>query len=204
MKKQLLCSIMLGFVLLAFSVDAYGQRDREKSSNADEYFDESGGFVHRLWYGGGFTLGFSGGTYSSLFQIGVSPMVGYKITDKFSIGPRVSFLYSNYRVRTYTNTVAKANLVSYAAGAFARYKVFNPIFVHTEYEIENEGYAEINVNGDLLKYREQQNNIYVGAGYNGAAGGLLGYEILVLYNVREDENSIDSPFSFRFGLTYKF
>ena len=41
-----------------------------------------------------------------------------------------------------------------------------------------------------------------GAGYN--SGGLWGYEIMILYNANQPENTIDSPFEYRIGFTYKY
>jgi len=201
MKK---CMVLVGVLLFVFSIntDVYGQRNGGQNDDIDQYFDESGGFAHRLWYGGGFALGFSGGNVSSSFQLGISPMVGYKLDNNFSVGPRFSVLYTHYRVRLLNGEVETANPMSYSAAAFGRYKVFKALFAHAEYEIESEGYAFFD-NSTLVTDRIQRNNVYLGAGYNSSAG-LFGYEILVLYNVNQPENTLDSPVSFRFGITYKF
>jgi long-subunit fatty acid transport protein len=172
----------------------------------DKYFDESQGFTHRLWYGGGLALGFSAGASSSLFQIGVSPLIGYKITDEFSIGPRFSFLYSHYRVEDFFGNVARANLVDYGVGAFTRYKIIRNFFIHLEYGADNieSPVVPLQASGDqLVTARRLESNAFVGAGYNDG-NGVWGYDIYILYNVLLAENSIRSPFDFRFGLTYNF
>lgn len=46
----------------------------------------------KIWYGGGLNLGFSGQSGLNVLQLGASPMVGYKILPRWSVGPRVSFL----------------------------------------------------------------------------------------------------------------
>jgi len=201
MKKWIVFAGLLALTL-SLSTEAFGQRRGGQNDDIDEYFDESGGFAHRLWYGGGFIFGFNGGTFESLFQVGISPMVGYKLDNNFSVGPRFSVIYTHYRAQLLNGEVETANPISYSVAGFARYKVFRSIFAHAEYELENEG----RVNNTVLPFevdRVQRNNVYVGAGYNSSAG-LIGYEILALYNVNLPENTFESPFSFRFGITYKF
>ncbi len=157
-------------------------------------------FASRLWYGGGFVLGFAGGNQESLFQLGAAPMVGYKIFEEFSIGPRVSLVYSHYRVNLGFD-VEKANTVSWSAGAFTRYKLLRNIFAHAEFEFENTPvYTFTNLGLEVL--RRERNNFYIGAGYN--SGGVWGYEIMVLYNTLAPENDINPPFSFRVGFTHNF
>lgn len=208
MKKVLQFSLIILALLMCFDTDLYGQRRGKKkkkkpakTTETDDYFDESGGFKHRLWYGGSFNLGFTGNNGTSQFNIGVAPMVGYKIFDKLSAGPRASLDYTFVKINC-GNEAKNAQLTSYSIGAFARYKVFNNIFLHTEYELENEGGVLFSCVADNEKFREIKDNYYIGAGYN--SGGQLGYEVYLLYNVLEPETSFNLPFSFRFGLTYGF
>ena len=205
MKRIVQLSFLLLAILLCFNNDAFAQRKKKKKkkSETDEYFDESGGFKHRLWYGGGFTLGFSGANNSSVFQLGVSPMVGYKITPDFSIGPRLSILYTYYRLEVFPGDVQSQDPLSFGFGAFSRYKVYQSFFAHVEYEFENEANFVL-INGDLAVLRREQNNLFVGGGYNSSAGGPFGYEILLLYNLLLPENTVEVPFSFRIGFTYNF
>lgn len=200
MKKRFQLSGLLFALFLALSVQVQAQ-----DSNVDKYFDESQGFTHRLWYGGGLALGFSGGSFSSLFQVGISPLIGYKITDEFSVGPRFSFLYSHYR-QDLGPIVGKANLIDYGVGAFTRYKIIRNFFIHLEYGADNVEIIPNNaqINGDQISTaRSLQSNAFIGAGYNDG-NGVWGYDIYILYNVLLAENSIRSPFDFRFGLTYNF
>ena len=124
MKRILQLSFMIVTLLLCFNVDSYAQygygkkkKKKKKVEKNDEYFDESGGLGHKLWYGGGFNLGFSGNSFQSLFQIGISPMVGYKITEEFSVGPRASVQYNYFRVND-GGQVLRASPITWAAGAF--------------------------------------------------------------------------------------
>jgi hypothetical protein len=174
----------------------------------DDYFNEKGGFKHRLWYGGSFNFGLNSTQNQSAFTIGIAPMVGYKIIGGLSAGPRVGYNLTSYRFKDPgVAEVIKAALHDYSAGAFARYKFLQTFFVQTEYE-----YASISsITGFTLdannvviptKIREGRENFYGGLGYNG--GGLVAYEIALFYNFLAPKNTTDLPINIRAGLTYNF
>jgi hypothetical protein len=214
MNRILLFGLLLSFFMIGIQQDAYSQT-RKRSSSVDKYFDESGGFAHRLWYGGGFNLGFSGSNTINQFTIGISPMVGYKITEDFSIGPRVSLNTDFIKGIASDGQTRKVNPLSWSIGAFTRYKVFQSFFAHVEYEFENTELPILscnafactlfydNVNQEIQTVVRQRDNVYLGVGYNSSMG-LWGWEMLLLYNALVPEDSLELPFSFRFGLTYNF
>ncbi|MEM0992156.1 MAG: hypothetical protein AAF847_08410 [Bacteroidota bacterium] len=200
-KHLLYLPILIVLLVLGANTELHAQKKKKKSSKVDEYFDESGGLIHRLWFGGSINPNFRSFNGVTEVFLGISPMVGVKILendDRFSIGPRVSLTYQYIRFPVAANQVQVTNILSYSVGAFARYKVLPRIFPHAEIEFENIGFPD-GANGIGRVRRE---NLYVGAGYN--SGGLLGYEVLVLYNLNVPNNSLQSPFDIRFGLTYKF
>lgn len=212
-KKNLLCLLILGFFFLIVQ-DIYAQG--KKPSKVDEYFDESGSLSSRLWYGGGFNLGFSGSNGFSAFLLGISPMVGVKVfenNNNFSIGPRISLEYSYFRGLGTDGNSHSVQPISYAVSAFTRYKVLNNFFAHLEVQQENRqlvttasngftNFLVIGIDGKPITERVSRQNAYIGAGYT--SGGVIAYEIMVLYNVLEPENSLRLPFDIRFGFTYKF
>ena len=124
-------------------------------------------------------------------------MAGYKITNGFSVGPRVSLLASYFSSRF---GVVRSNKIAptYAGGVFARQKLFRDIFAHTEYELENRAYVTPD-GSQLLVSRNTNHNYYIGAGYN--AGGA---EFLILYNLNQAQYFNVSPYVFRFGFTRNF
>lgn len=197
--KKVLQFILPVFMLLAIAQNtATAQR-----SDTDRYFDESQGFTHRLWYGGGVILNFLSNNSVSAFTIGVSPLIGYKITDNFSVGPRFSLIYTNYRLQTGFDQVTSTNLFDYGIGAFSRYKLFRNFFIHLEYSADNEEIPFVNSSLELETERVVRDNAYVGAGYNDG-NGIWGYDIYLLYNTLAPENNVRQPIEFRFGLTYNF
>jgi len=194
-----LLPLLLVFAIFVSINDAAAQR--KKKSTTDEYFDESGGsFKQKLWYGGGITLGLN----NSQFNFGLSPMVGYKFSELVSFGPRAEFLFTSGKFTNGGSTV-NYNLLSYGIGPFARLKPLPQLFAHVEYQYLNSPIPEsIDSNNKLVSRREGVNNFFIGAGYTSGAGSLFGYELSVLYNVLEPEDSVNIPFVFRGAFTYNF
>lgn len=208
MKKIIQLSLLVIVVVLAAQDQAFAQKKKKSDKDNAEYFDESGNFMSRVWFGGGMVFPtFASRDYESFFQIGVSPMAGYKITNNFSIGPRISLQYESYRAETISSGIFKFNPLTFSGGVFARYRIIPALFVHVEYEIAEEvAYfydAPPPFSTDIFMVRQQQNNAYVGLGYT-SSGDLLGYEISLLYNVNAPENTLQQPFDIRFGLNYNF
>lgn len=211
MKRFTKLSCLLVLALLIFGMnqaEAQRSKKRSRSSKNDEYFDESGNFAHKLWYGGGFVLNFYStafnGTRGNVFEVGVSPMVGYKILPNVSVGPRVEFSFINARFNS-RGGVAKFSGVTYGIGPFARFKPFEQLFAQVEFQYLNTPLATNQINGDkIVTVRNSEENFFIGAGYTNSAGSLFGYEIMILYNVLEADDTIDLPISFRFGVTYNF
>jgi|APTNR8051073442_1049403.scaffolds.fasta_scaffold00202_5 hypothetical protein len=162
---------------------------------------EPSAFAKQLWYGGNVVLGFSSGFDYSLFQFGVSPMVGYKITPMLSLGPRASLIYSNVGVRFGGGgDVQRVNTLSWAMGAFARVRFARAFFGQVEYVFESQPFLDSN----LEVYRQNRPNAYIGVGYTTSQGSGWGTEILVTYNLTLPGNTLQSPFDYRIGFTYNF
>ncbi len=205
MKKVLLLAFLSSVLLIALSQEAYGQRSSKRSST-DEYFDESGGFQHRLWYGSHVTLGFQGNSFQSTFQAGLAPMIGYKIFDALSIGPRGSLTYFSYSQNPTGGAVQRLNTNSWSVGGFVRFRPVETFFGQLEANLVNEPNTIIwnNVTRELDVNRRERSAINIGLGYTSSSGGPWGFEALILYNVNPPSNDISSPLDYRFGLTYNF
>ena len=94
--------LSLFLALLAQPADAQRrdrerERDREPERPLNEKEELSKDFVGRLWYGGGFNIGFGGYNGFSSFNFGLSPMVGYKIVRPLSAGVRVAYDFNSLK-----------------------------------------------------------------------------------------------------------
>ncbi|MCR9289890.1 MAG: hypothetical protein NXI23_21150 [Bacteroidetes bacterium] len=214
MKKLLIFSLLAVFFTCAFTVDAEAQRrgkKKKKTTTTDKYFDESGDFLAKVWYGAGFNLGFNQSSYQgndfSTFNFGLSPMAGYKISDQFSVGPRFEFAYQGNRISAgqNTNDDIKFNGVNLGLGIFSRFKINQTYFIHAEYQQLNEERPTGVINFQTDKFetiREWSTNYYAGVGYT--SGGLVSFEGYALWNFAEEFTSSNIPLEIRFGLNYKF
>lgn len=198
--KKVAQIITLLFFFIAMSQTTIQAQVRVRDQN-EPATKASNSFASHLWYGGNVGLGFSSSSFESLFQITIAPMIGYKVFEQLSVGPRVSITYINYRYK-FGGNVSSANPVSFSLGLFTRYKLFRNFFAHGEYEFENTPFFSFTNNGNIEVIRQQRTNTYVGAGYN--SGSAFAYEILLLYNLTLPENTVQSPFNIRFGFTYNF
>lgn len=159
-------------------------------------------FKDRLWYGGGLTLGFSGGGGYSLFAFGLSPMVGYKIVGPLSVGPRLAVLYTSQKYPT----IKTFNLFDVELSLFARVKVFKGLFVQGELGTISDQYVYQDSQGlgKGTRTRPAQN---VGLGYNFSNGeGGVGQEISIMYDfyIANDINAYENPWQYRLAFTYGF
>lgn len=153
----------------------------------------------KLWYGGGVQLGLSSFNGNSVFSFGLSPMVGYKIVEAISIGPRVEMLYSSIKVPGYK----ALGLFDIDAGIFVRAKVFRGLFFQGE--LSNAWLQQPTGNGNE-KITNTRFNQRLGAGWNFGSGQGGGSEIGIFYNfaVANDIYSYENPLSYRFGFTWNF
>ncbi len=193
--RFLLSSILLISILL----DGFSQA--KKSKKPEVHF-----WKEKMWYGGGFNLGFSSNFYnglqSNVFGIGISPMMAYKATNWFSIGPRFSLDFTTAKFNDGFQTY-RYNSVDYGLGLFARMKFLENFFVHLEYSQLNETYTSgVIINGNLEKYREWRDILLAGLGYS--SGGIWAYEIYINYDFLEDPESFRVPILYRAGITYNF
>ncbi|NJM93482.1 MAG: hypothetical protein HC842_01420, partial [Cytophagales bacterium] len=102
-----------------------------------------------MYFGG--NVGVSFGTH--LTSIELSPLVGYRFTDRFSAGPGITYIYLSDKLRGYTTNI-------YGGRLFANYFITDNIFARSEWEalsLEKLGVADDS--------REWISNLFLGGGY---------------------------------------
>jgi hypothetical protein len=187
-------------VAVIFLVVAQNELIAQVSVRETQERNRENKFINKLWYGGSLTLNFVTLNNESIFLFGLSPMIGYKIFEQFSIGPRVSIIYARYKLRI-PGDVYTDNAIAWTAGIFSRYKIINGIFAHGEFEYADFPVFDYNT---ASVFRAGISRYYVGAGYNNTSGK-VGFEILALYNLSLPEDDLSSPpITFRGGVTYNF
>ena len=133
------------------------QQPQQQSSNAAPQREKSKSeaipFKDRLMVNGNFGLQFG-----DITLIDLSPMVGYKFSDRFVAGPGVMYQYLG--LKNY------GSYHIYGGKVFGRAAVFEKIFAHTEYELLN--LPRLTQNPATKEIDETRTNIsslLVGGGY---------------------------------------
>lgn len=139
-------------------------------------------FIDKLYFGGSFGLQF--GSYTNITLL---PIIGYRVTDKFSVGTGVVYHFisgggislHNYGGRG----LAQVEVVDIMEGA---------LLAHAEVEILSREYLRDNPNNTFTKLRKTMTLPMVGAGYRQRIGEKASLDLLILYNVNDD---IVNPYS---------
>lgn len=146
----------------------------------------------KIYFGGG--MGLNLGT--NVTNVNVSPQVGYKITDRFSMG-----LGAMYQYLAFKNS--NISLSNYGGSVFARYAITQQIFATTEYE-----YLTIEfITAADQRERMGFSSYFIGGGYVQPLGRNVSFLVIALYNVLYDPTRISpymSPLVMRAGFSVGF
>jgi len=171
MRKILFISLIL-FTLLS-SVQVFSQDTIPKKRPIPR---ESAFSWDKFFVGGNLGLQFGTVTF-----IDISPLIGYRFTEKFSAGTGITYRYYSYNDKTYNFSTSV-----YGGRVFGRYFILENLFAHTEYEsLSLERF-------DLRNKRIIVNSLLAGGGYRQALGERSFIELLALWNFNE---SVYSPYT---------
>lgn len=176
---------MLSMIAILYSITCKGQSYEQ---NYGENTTPKNSFASHLFFGGGLGLQFGSTTL-----VEISPLVGYKITPKFSIGLCPSYKYYSYQYYGYGRV--KTNV--FGGSLFSRYFIFENVFAHVEYEMLSYNTREPN----QATYMQQINSFFVGGGYNQHIGGNSAMYILFLWNLNDTKYSPYSNPVIRIGFS---
>ena len=188
--RKLLLAVLVLFTLCVST--GFSQNRNKKSTE----------FKNLLWYGGSAGLGYQSYQSQSTFLLALYPMVGYKLTEAFSVGPRIGIAYQYIKSIGADGRTYNFHPLEISGALFGRAKVYRAFFAHLEYEVAQEKNPVRDFNGIPFLLKQTENNFYIGGGYN--SGGRVASEIYILYNVLEEASSLEIPWVFRFGITVGF
>ena len=135
-------------------------------------------FWDKVYFGGNFGLQFGNQTL-----VDINPLVGYKLTEKLSVGFSLTYIY--YHVTDPYYPIDYSTNI-YGGSIFTRYYFLENIFAHVEGEVLNLEVPNYFLNRFV---RENIFGFYVGGGYRQPLGDRSSMNILLLYNLNEDRYS---------------
>ena len=177
----------LSFVLLAVCFQGYAQWGQEELSDKPSFRD-------RIFVGGGIGGGFG----STMDYFSISPIIGYKLTEK--LVPGVSLMYRYTNNKFYQPNVSTSD---YGVSPYLRYMLGNGIFLHTEYEYLNYEYLI----SPTESVRKTNGSFLAGGGFFQPFGRRAGFYASILYNFSYSNNGYypySSPVIYRMGITAGF
>ncbi|GAA3961639.1 hypothetical protein [Hymenobacter antarcticus] len=165
-------------------------------------------------------LGFNSVSGISNFNVSLAPALGYRLTDKFAIGPGVSYSYNNYSLSpeaffnsyggnypTPNGSLTKSGSNSLSSSSlgfkvFAQYIVYKEFFIHAEYEVTDAQLAGYDSQNYLVKIRKSVTSPLAGIGYRSYFGDKTAVDIVGLYNFGSSVFSLYPGFNLRFSLLF--
>jgi hypothetical protein len=176
-----------------------------KTTKTDDLFDESGGFKHHLQYM--FHTNYSiFQIFGGSFSLRLDPSVGYKINKWASAGLTTGFVYSYDRFTHPTTGVPTVlKQIDFSYGVYGRVKVYNSIYLHTDYKLATYERPFQDNLGNIFKLKQtNQQECNLGVAYRTGGSG-WGTELVLLYDVMHTVSSFkNTPLDFKLGMTYNF
>lgn len=161
MKSKIVITFIL-VLLVEFAFAQKGTQIIEKESNWQE----------RVYLGGGF--GFNGGSNS--FGVSLSPIVGYMLNNRVSVGVGATYEYFKYESAFLTY-----NDNRYGGMLFGRVNLAGQIFAYGEYSFFNFAYSGDNND------RRTVTRLPIGLGLSQPIGPRSSFNIIAAYDMIYDE-----------------
>jgi len=167
--QKLFLSLMMSFMI---SVPLFAQ---QADSTQSKPVTKKTAVANPVYYGG--NIGLSFGDY---FRIAITPLVGYKLSPKASVGLKIGYEY--IEDKRYEEKLTSSN---YGASIFGRYRVIPNIYLHAEFAYYSYKYKL----SDLESDRTWVPFLYLGGGYVQPVGPNTALFVEVLVDVLQDDNS---------------
>ncbi|MBW7913480.1 MAG: hypothetical protein H3C54_07240 [Taibaiella sp.] len=160
------------------------------------------------------------GIGSGVTNLGITPILGYRITDEFSAG--IGFGYQYLRIKDYFSVITNPdplveerrslNAHFYSPSVWTRYVIWNNIFAHAEYEHNISSYKEHT--NDFTKFPPPPMTInktvsvpclLLGGGLRQPIGERSSFVFMALYDVLQNVNSpYRNTIAIRVGFNHGF
>jgi hypothetical protein len=177
----------IGFLAILMMMAAASSAQRPIDENSPPAWKE------RVYFGGG--LGLNGGTdgYGNrYFYYGLTPIIGYMVSQKFSVGTGITWQHYSY-----PDFNPKFTIDQYGVSPFLRYNL-GQLFLYTEYNL-------INTPTSGNSERKNYDRLLLGLGYSQPLGSSRGaLHVMGLYDVlySQQERAFASPWVLRVFFSY--
>ncbi|GGF09307.1 hypothetical protein GCM10011383_20640 [Hymenobacter cavernae] len=140
-----------------------------------------------------FGLGYTSFNGQGQFNAGVAPAIGYRVNDRFSVGPGISYSYISVNNSYYTPPrspyIKSVHYNNVGVKAFAQYRIIDQFFLHGEYEVTQLNAKGTYDTGEVIKAHSVANTLLAGAGYRQEFSDRFAADIVILYNFNDGVDS---------------
>ncbi|MGV3585420.1 MAG: hypothetical protein ACO1OF_00315 [Adhaeribacter sp.] len=159
----------------------------------EEPLESKPSILEKLFIGGSGDLGFSSSSYyGNFFNIGASPILGYRLTKRLAVGPGLVYNYYNLGGRSFSD---------YGAKAFTQVIIYKAFFLHGEHQIINT--QTYDQTGQIIPdNRENIQSTLAGAGYRQMSSSRFGFDLYLLFNIANTYEVNNSRPIIRAGIIY--
>jgi hypothetical protein len=190
-------------MLIVFTVSLAQFASAQYTRPVEEDVPEKKGFdPQRLFFGGNFGLTFGNFTF-----INVSPVVGYRITNMFSAGTQINFIYQSNKINYAANTYSKSEYAYVGLGVFGRFNPVKFLLLNVQPEMNYiwGNYKEV-YPGNTIEYKQEGKfipSVLLGAGAAIPTGGRGALIAMIQYDIVQNDLSPygRNPF-FSFGFNF--
>lgn len=170
---------VLFFVLISVTTIYCFNIESEQNNSAIYNPFEQNPQKSKWYYGGNFGFNF----WNDYFYLGVYPLVGYKVTPKFSVGGKLGYAFYSINSTDFSSH-------NYGGSLFTRYRIVPQFYLHGEFvyfSYERQTFSI--VNQQFGSERFWVPFLLLGGGFSQMASPNVWVFVEVLFDVIQDSNS---------------
>lgn len=212
--RYLLLAVLFSLGFSSLSAQEVYSSSGKPINEKRKFKDEPDGFdPSKIIWGGTFVLGAGSG----VTNLGISPILGYRLTDNFSAGIGTGYQYLKIKnAYSILNAQGLEESKSFSTSTlnfniWARYVVWNNIFVHVQPEINSLEIPKPDTvftpTHAYIAYSKERifvPSMLVGGGIRQPITERVSFVGMILYDVLKDENSPYRGIDLRFGINVGF
>ncbi|MDA3614172.1 hypothetical protein [Polluticaenibacter yanchengensis] len=214
MLKKFLLIAITGLCTQMVNAQVDWNRSTQQNTNtSNNKTTETTGFDrNRLFIGGGLDLGLGslGGDVSS-WSFGLSPIIGYSVSERFDFGGGLNLNYYSYKDSRYSEEV-KSTYLNMGLLGFGRFYPFQSLFIQAQPELNwinrSEKYTSSNGTTEKISLTTTVPSFLVGVGYGSRDIGTSGFYTTIMFDLLNEPYSPYRSFTggklpiLKFGFMY--